>query len=583
MPQVFPMESNNEETFRWLIDDTSPLGMVLNEATLHEFDFVISPERKTKVMFGEYVVTKNAAGEPLFGVVEGLVGLNKMLSVYESQGITTRELDVILNSTDVRDISELVVAHVRVLGKIIPRFDDDNRARRIDIRPNKYPIVPLTKVYFPSKSLLKLLFEEPEENDNPTRIKIGYLLNFYDYSKEKGEIEVYLDLNRLLSRHFAIFAVTGAGKTNTVLVIASNIVKQFGGTVIVFDYHGEYARLADYTDVLDFKINVLKEPSIRPGDLTLGEIQQLLEINPRYVNMMDALSRAHEIMSSTKSIKVHEKELSVENFGSAFIKALEEALNAVKIEANTSTPKNRKLYDGAEAVLRNIRLRRDILSRILYDEGKNDVIRSLEPGALNILDLSSFSEDEAITFVSYVARTTLRERIKAVRMGPTTVKEVFRYPILMIIEEAHVFLNPDKAAESAYWLSRIAREGRKFGVSLGIVSQRPKKLEEDVVSQCNTFIILRLIEEQDRRRVKNSSEMITDDIAESLTSLDVGEALIVGYAVPAGIPVTVKVYDFTKLYHEKVEYGGRDIDFIEQWRSLRNDNNGSISSEDLPL
>jgi len=577
--KVLLMEDYFERMSHLLVDRSSPLGMVLNETQLQEFDFVTAPERRKDVRFGEYVITKNAVGEPLFGVIESLFGFNKILQVYERQGVTNPELDVITNSTDIRDSSELIVAHVKVLGRLILKIKD-GKIRDVEIRPNKHPITPLTRVYSPSRELLKAIFEESEDSDPPRRIKIGYLLNFYNYEENKGDVAVYLDLNRLLSRHFAIFAVTGAGKTNTVLVIASNIVRDFGGTVVVFDYHGEYARLRDYQDKLDFKINVLKDPSIRPGDLFIGEIQQLLDIRPRYTNMRDALQRAYEKLMSKRAVIVDNKELSVENFGSAFIKGLEDALKEVKADAEESN--NRKLREGVEGVLRNLRLRRDILTRILYDKGKSDVIRSLEPGAMNILDLSSFSEDEAITFVSYVARTALRERVKAVREGANKVREAFRYPLLLVIEEAHVFLDPKKAEESAYWLSRIAREGRKFGISLGIVSQRPKRLEEDVVSQCNTFIILRLIEEQDRRRVKNSSEMITDDIADSLTSLDVGEALIVGYAVPAGVPVTVKVEDFTRLY-EGVSYGGRDVDFIREWSPIRNRNNSVIDAGDLPM
>jgi len=563
-----------DPNFDSLID--KPIGIILNGATLQKFYFVVNPEYRERIRFGEYVLTKDAYGHPIFGVVESLMGVNRILAVYEGQGITKDELQTILNSEELRNISELVIAEVQVLGRLQVEFRG-NTMGTVSIRANKYPIVPLSEVYLPSKQLLKSIFEEGA-TEAKERISIGYLLNFFNYESDEGEVEVHLDVNKLLSRHFAILAVTGAGKTNTVLVLASKLVEEFNGTVIVLDYHGEYVTLGELENKhkLPFEINVIKHPAIRPADISFEELQRLLGIGPKHVNMIEALRRAMEKIKNESN-----ENTELQNSGSKYVDRLKEVLESLTNDVSIDG----KIRDGASRVHRNINIKEDLLKRILLDIGKYDVVRSLLPGALNIIDLSSFTEDEAIVLVSYLARTILRVRSKIVRgekLPKNDLSPAFKYPLVLIIEEAHVFLDPNKAKESAYWISRIAREGRKFGVSLGIVSQRPKRLETDVLSQCNTFIVLRLIEEQDRRNVKNSSEMITDNLAKALTTLDVGEALVVGYAVPARIPVTVRIHDFKKLYNG-AKYGGMDISFTKEWKKMGNTKDNSIDADEIPL
>ncbi len=112
----------------------------------------------------------------------------------------------------------------------------------------------------------------------------------------------------------------------------------------------------------------------------------------------------------------------------------------------------------------------------------------------------------------------------------------------MFLEEAHNFI-PEGASSSDVptkgVFETIAREGRKFLCSLVIISQRPIKLSTTVLSQCNTHIIMRITNPYDLGHIGQSSEGITNNTLKSLTSLQVGEALIVGEAVR--YPVFIKV------------------------------------------
>jgi len=148
-------------------------------------------------------------------------------------------------------------------------------------------------------------------------------------------------------------------------------------------------------------------------------------------------------------------------------------------------------------------------------------------------------------------------------------------PILVIVEEAHIFAPREHKTQAAHWLGKIAREGRKFGIGLGIVSQRPKKLDDDILSQTNTKIILRLVEPHDQRYVQQASEQISEDLLSDIASLGIGEAVIVGFAIP--LPAMVKIYSFKEDFNGY--YGGGDIDIVKEWGEIEEES--EINLEDL--
>jgi len=113
---------------------------------------------------------------------------------------------------------------------------------------------------------------------------------------------------------------------------------------------------------------------------------------------------------------------------------------------------------------------------------------------------------------------------------------------------------------ASLWLGKIAREGRKFGIGLGLISQRPKQLHPDVLSQTNTKIILRIVEPEDQKYIQRSSEDLGEDLAKDLASLSIGEAVVVGTAI--SLPSIVKIDKFDGMY------GGKDIDIVGEWTSL---------------
>ena len=171
------------------------------------------------------------------------------------------------------------------------------------------------------------------------------------------------------------------------------------------------------------------------------------------------------------------------------------------------------------------------------------LVSDVKPGHLLILDFSTIDDlRKKQILVSYFARKLFKLRKK----GKIC-------PFVLIVEEAHNFAR--EKAEASEAISRsvietIAREGRKFGASLCLISQRPVNLSTTALSQCNTHIILRVTNPNDLDHIQMSSEGIDSRIAKSITGLKVGEAIIVGEAV--NYPTFVRI---RKRKSEKREKG----------------------------
>jgi hypothetical protein len=119
-----------------------------------------------------------------------------------------------------------------------------------------------------------------------------------------------------------------------------------------------------------------------------------------------------------------------------------------------------------------------------------------------------------------------------------------RTPVCLVCDEAHVYLREGEAESPIYAAAMrrfetIAKEGRKYGVCLAVVSQRPSELNRTVLSQCNNFVILRLSNDQDHEAIVQLVPGAFAGVAAVLPTLDVGEAVVIGDAIP--LPVRIKL------------------------------------------
>ncbi|EHR78982.1 bipolar DNA helicase [Thermococcus litoralis DSM 5473] len=545
------------------------VGIVKGEASVIGYDFSAHPD--VNLQFGEFVVAQNRNGEWVIGTIRRLQNINWLLisgkSTYQSL-----QLDLEQYGESIED-NEEVIASVRVLGKL--SFNGEN----VEVLPNRVPIPNGRTVYRLSDEVLKAIY-----NPGEGYIEVGTLLL-------RESVPIYLNADELVSRHFAVLAVTGAGKSNTVAVMISQIVEKLRGTVVVLDPHGDYVKLKlpntgkKYVKIIEAKI--------RPEEMDSEELADLIEVAKNATIQREFLAKAWE------TIKYENPNLG----GRELIEKLMETINDwIRNKEAKYWDEGKKDYFTEELksdrveTLRGVVLR---LRRFLRNYGglltSEDLISQIEPGKANVIDLGPLDEGQMKVVVGKLlqgifearvdyekARKTLErieedlresraaktskleeeiEELKKLMKSIERKSKALAEPILMVVEEAHIFAPQGEHNDAVRVLSRIAREGRKFGVGLGIVSQRPNKLNEDVLSQTNTKIILKIVNPKDQDYVLKASEQLSNDLLADIASLGKGEAVIVGQAI--ALPALVKIYNFKE---RGGDYGGEDIGIVSRWR-----------------
>ncbi|NJF24863.1 ATP-binding protein [Thermococcus sp. Bubb.Bath] len=554
--------------------EADAVGIVFGESSTDHFTFIVNP-RNELPRFGEFLIVKNRDGDEVLALLKSIRNVNWLMDAGRgSYDYVEKTVNVF--SKGVLDKSEEILATAKVLG-VLRRHDGEFLPKPA---PNRVPIKPGEKVYLARDEDLARIFSNGH-------IRLGRLI-------ARKDIEVKLDANRLVSRHFAVLAVTGAGKSNTIAVLSKEMVSNVNATVVLLDPHGEYQRLS----WPGARVNPIKA-TIDPGRIRLSEFAALLGIaenaslQRRFLGLVYRTVR-EEMRRNGKVIG-----------GMEFIHAMEDKIEEwIRVYENTDE-KVIYYYDekGVE-VPRKIQAKdldslirlKDYLSELRANFGEFispiDVLGEIRPGMVNVIDLSGMEEEQMITLASFVLRGILKNRIDYVKGVRTNDRNLVREvaegyptltrPVLVIVEEAHIFAPRGEKNPATLWLGKIAREGRKFGVGLGIVSQRPKKLDDDILSQTNTKIILKLVEPNDQRYVQQASEQISEDLLGDIASLGVGEAVIVGYAIT--IPAMVKIYSFEKDMNG--HYGGGDIDIVGEWLEGREDEEDVTEEEaiaELPL
>lgn len=158
---------------------------------------------------------------------------------------------------------------------------------------------------------------------------------------------------------------------------------------------------------------------------------------------------------------------------------------------------------------------------------------------VTILDLSGVP----VSIVNQIVGCLLRVLFDAIFWARNLGEGGRERPLLIVLEEAHAYLNPDLAPTAADAVRRIAKEGRKYGIGAMIVSQRPAEIDPTILSQCGTIIAMRLGNDVDRRHVSSAASDNLEGLFSMLPILRVGEAIVVGEAVNLPVRTVIQPPD----------------------------------------
>jgi DNA helicase HerA-like ATPase len=291
--------------------------------------------------------------------------------------------------------------------------------------------------------------------------------------------------------------------------ILSRSPEQGRPATVIMDVHGEYTGLAEDPGFSD-RVVVLKGDELRIGvpNVSLAQFREFLP------EMSGVQARELQRVLET---------LHAESRSGRGPFDLDDVI--ARVEGGDGV--NKQLQQALVSWLN------DLQSLGIFDRADNpNWERVVLPGRALVVDLSDMTSlRKKQVLVAYAARRLFHSR-KRNRVPP----------FLLCLEEAHQFCPAGESKEAAISrsvLETIAREGRKFCASLMLISQRPVRLSTTVLSQANTNVILRITNPYDLEHIKQSSEAITSEVAAMISSLPVGEALIIGEAV--NYPIFVKV------------------------------------------
>jgi len=448
----------------------------------------------------------------------------------------------------------------------------------------QYPTVG-DQVHLVTEADLTTIYGESAEDANA--LEVGRIAS-------SSGLSARLHLSNLVSRHSCIVGSTGAGKSNLVAVILGALASDElpRARCLVIDAHGEYASaLGDRAhvvragvelpnDVARLRVPYWALPFEELISMVMGEMQpQTLQyIRDRVSQMKRAAARHLAAPPPDQTITAdsplpfsirklwfdleHEQRatysdshkqddstrLAAEDEGSA--EELRPPRYPPPTSYNNPPYPSRGIKSSAQLDLLHSRLE-DQRFRFMFDpddplhpdlEGKissdlDSLLAEWVGGErpITILDVSGLPPEVLTTVVGTMLRVVYDALFWAIEL-PVGGRE---QPLLVMIDEAHRFLPKDADTPANRTVGRIAKEGRKYGVGLMVVTQRPSDIDTGVLSQCGTMIALRVTNESDRNAVRSSLPDDLGNLGELLPALRTGEALVLGDALQ--VPSRVRI------------------------------------------
>jgi DNA helicase HerA-like ATPase len=428
----------------------------------------------------------------------------------------------------------------------------------------RYPPQPASSAYRPdSTDIARVVLGDLQQRKNRA-LDLATLSN-------RPEVDVLVDGHAIVTRHLAILAMTGAGKS----VTARRIVEQLAAKnypIVIFDPHGDYTGLADVPALRPkVKIHYASLPVLDEDADTAQQIIGGLSGETMTAPQSDAfetLFAAVPKLLSKENLESGDlygviwevtRNANVQRFGVArdlfTLAALADTIGILAKKSHTEhharlaelgfdaihqvdgrvagsfRALGRQIRQAAFALrdMERINRARAGAASPLPDD-RTSLVRY---GQVTVVSLAGYTDVFQATLYSLVARQLFGARVQG----------TLGYPFVMLLEEAHTFV-PHDAEHPALLRSltttkQIAQEGRKFGAGLILISQRPSRLDETTLSQCNSYVIMRMVNPADQNFVRRVIETLGEDEARMLPDLDVGEAVLSGQLI--NFPVLVRI------------------------------------------
>jgi hypothetical protein len=383
---------------------------------------------------------------------------------------------------------------------------------------------------------------------------IGSLL-----TRPPDAVPVVLSVKDVVSTHLAIIASTGAGKSYLASVLIEELMQPNNkACVLIIDPHGEYSTLDQIANFPQFaeqgngrgagyqaRVCVYKpeQVKVRVSSLNMGDMRHLLS----------EMTEKQQYLLARALRKVQSDHHSSPWTTADLKKAIKD------VSRSKSDEENEGADDSSTVHALTWRIEQRFEDSFTFDDFQHlDLPEIFKPGQCTVLQLNEVDERDQQVVVATLLRRLNKARMDTER-GKVHAGEFFLpYPVFVLLEEAHHFAPGGIDVVSTAILKQVLAEGRKFGIGVGLISQRPGKLNADVLSQCQTQCIMRIVNEIDQKSVAAAIEGVGRDLLDNLPALSKGQVIIAGAAVNTPVICRVRA--------RITKHGGESKDAPDMWQ-----------------
>jgi hypothetical protein len=380
------------------------------------------------------------------------------------------------------------------------------------------------------------------------------------YTREQGH-PVCLDLKKFVQRSAGVFGATGTGKSFLVRIVLAGLIQASIASVLVFDMHNEYGFDDTASDTGQRVVGLKTKFSSRVRVVGLGQRAQIRTQAPDFnleIAKSDITSADIEMLTRELNLKETTPatlDALYSSFGPRWFSEFEQMKVGAMIETDDGkkVPAPDSVAAWANSAGANVMAAEGLhikLGRLFHTpyivdkpaaDGIGEVIKALEAGQHVVLSFGDFESDLDYLLVSNLLTRRIRDAWEARTNAFRTSGKDEPRPLVIVVEEAHKLLNREMAAQTTF--STIAREMRKYYVTLLIIDQRPSQIYDEVMSQLGTRISGWLGDEDDIHAVL-SGLAGREALRGMLARLQAKEeVLLLGWGVPMPLPVKSRRYD----------------------------------------
>ena len=521
-----------------------PLGMVIEGSVANGVEVKLDPGVSVEQIKVGTFVTLQGANNRFFGVVTD-VGLGSTDPRMKFTPLPADDLFVIQALQGIVAFGTVSVLPQLTMPDVVGDEQEPAPAKSIPAH--------FSRAFTASQEDVETVFGSEEDG------------NFWIGSPLDMETKLCLDLGELVKRSMGVFGKSGTGKTFLTRLLLTGILQNGDASSLIFDMHSEYGWQGQDTDkgvnvkglkqLFGAKVSTftLDEEHSRRRGLSTDETVHLgfNHVEPEDVELLrESLNLSDVAASAAYNLR--------EKYGEE--SWLKEFLNAGKGGSLLELAEELQINAGALRALYN-RMGRFTRHGFMVEHSRTDtaaqMIEHLERGQHVVLEFGRYGDDEAayILVSNLLTRRIHRKYVEAKESAMGGSGKEPR-PLVIVIEEAHKFLNTSVASQTIFGI--IARELRKYNVTLMVIDQRPSGIDPEVLSQVGTRFSCLLDNERDIDAVLSGTSG-SRALRSVLSRLEAKQqALVFGHALP--LPVVVRIREYGPKFYEAVQGGGDSED-----------------------